>query len=354
MQVRLLAWFDEHRRELPWRNSRDPYRIWVSEVMLQQTTVKAVTPLFIKFIQRFPTVVELANSTEQEVLHAWQGLGYYRRARWLHQAAKRIMADFHGQFPTTPEALDTLPGIGRYTRNAILSQAFDQRLPIVEANSLRVLTRLQASRLEPKSTAGSAWLWKAAEQLLPKTRCGDWNQALMELGAMICTVKAPKCSACPVFTDCQARKLGVADALPVTSKSAEKIVEREVGLLIQSTAGVLIVQLPSNARRWGTMWTIPTHVVEDGATELDAANALAKELGLKSPALVLHNKLSYIVTRHRITLTVFAVHQRTPKLKFADWPDHRWIDSNKASQYPMSTHQRRLFNDTQPTLFDES
>jgi A/G-specific adenine glycosylase len=345
MQVRLLAWFDKYRRELPWRNSRDPYRIWVSEVMLQQTTVKAVTPLFLQFVERFPTLKELANASEQEVLHAWQGLGYYRRARWLHQAARQIMADFEGEFPATPETLELLPGIGLYTRNAILSQAFDQRLPIVEANTLRVLTRLQASRLDPKSGAGAAWLWNAAEELLPKARCGDWNQALMELGAIVCTVKAPNCLNCPLRKDCVARTLGVVSDLPVASKRAHRIEEREVGLLVRSPAGFLIVQLPAKARRWGTMWTIPTRVVAEGASELDAANALATELGLKSPALVPHGKLSYIVTRHRITLTLFAVHKRSPKINLAAWPDHRWIDSKEANQYPMSTHQRRLFTD---------
>jgi A/G-specific adenine glycosylase len=263
------------------------------------------------------------------------------------------MADFDGEFPTTPETLDRLPGIGRYTRNAILSQAFDQRLPIVEANSLRVLTRLHASRVDAKSSEGVTWLWNTAEELLPKARCGDWNQALMELGAMVCTVKEPKCSTCPVRTDCQARKLGMVEELPVASKRALRIEEREVGLLVRSPAGDLIVQLPAKARRWGTMWTIPTRVVAEGASELDAANTLATELGLKSPALVPHSKLNYIVTRHRITLTVFATHQRSPKINLVAWPDHRWIDSKEVNQYPMSTHQRRLFTDIHSTLFNE-
>ena len=354
MRMRLLAWFDEHRRELPWRHSRDPYSIWVSEVMLQQTTVKAVTPLFIKFVERFPTLSNLAKATEQEVLHAWQGLGYYRRARWLHQAARQIVSEFNGQFPNMPETLDMLPGIGRYTRNAILSQAFDQRLPIVEANSLRVLTRLFASRLDTKSSAGSAWLWNAAEEMLPKTRCGDWNQAIMELGAVVCTVKTPNCPACPVRDDCQAHRLGIVGELPVTSKRALRIEEREVGLLLRSPAGFLIVQRPASARRWGMMWSIPTRTIVAGMNEIDAGRVLATDIGLKQPVLRPHARQSYIVTRHRITLIVFAVRDRVGKLNLSSWADHRWVTAAEAKYYPMSTHQRRLFNDAQPTLFDES
>ncbi len=341
LQVRLLGWFDDHRRELPWRNDRDPYCIWVSEVMLQQTTVKAVLPLYLKFLECFPTVFILAKATEQDVLRAWQGLGYYRRARWLHTAAQKIVTQHSGTFPTTPDEWDTLPGVGRYTRNAILSQAFDQRLPIVEANSLRVLSRLCASWLDPKSGAGVDWLWQTAAELLPKSRCGDWNQALMELGALVCTVNAPKCEECPVRTDCQSRKLGVADELPVASKHVEKISESEIGLLIRSSSGVLLIQLPAKARRWGTMWTIPTHAVDDGKSELETAQSFAHKLGLKND-IVPYTTVSYIVTRHRITLTVFQVQDETATLNHDQWIDHDWVTASSASNYPMSTHQRRL------------
>jgi A/G-specific adenine glycosylase len=342
VQTRLLAWFDQHRRELPWRKNRDAYRIWVSEVMLQQTTVKAVMPLFNQFMALFPTVQDLAKATEQQVLHAWQGLGYYRRARWLHQAAQHIVNEFDRVMPMTAEAWDTLPGIGRYTRNAILSQAFDQRLPIVEANSLRVMSRWFASRYDPKSGEGVAWLWDAAETMMPKSRCGDWNQALMELGALVCTVKEPRCDVCPVRTVCHAHKQGVQHELPVLAKRAEKIVEQEVGLLVRSLAGVLLVQLPPTARRWGTMWTIPTAPVE--GDEAVAGRTLANQLGLKKPKLLPHSKLAYIVTRHRITLTVYAVDVYSKVLDLSSWADHRWVTLADVAEYPMSTHQRRLFS----------
>jgi A/G-specific adenine glycosylase len=299
-------------------------------------------------------VHELASTTEQQVLHAWQGLGYYRRARWLHQAARRIVTEFDGGLPSTPEEWDTLPGIGRYTRNAILSQAFDLRLPIVEANSLRVLSRWFASQLDPKSSAGVAWLWSVAESLMPKARCGDWNQALMELGATVCTVKEPACDSCPVRSDCHSRKQGVQHELPVVSKPVEKIVEREVGLLLRHGDEVLLVQLPSTARRWGTMWTIPTCPVKPDEADSEAAQRLATELSLRKPELVPHSRHNYIVTRHRITLTVSMMIVNSKMLNLSTWADHRWVPLPRVADYAMSTHQWKIFDTPQPTLFDES
>src|SRR5437764_13384078 len=182
---RLLAWFDRHRRDLPWRRDRDPYRVWVSEVMLQQTTVAAVVPYFERFLAAFPTVAALAAADEQQVLKLWEGLGYYRRARHLHAAA-RLLAD-RAALPDDPEVWADLPGVGRYILGAVLSQAFDRKLPIVEANSLRVLARLFGYRGDPREGVGKKWVWAAAEAVLPAKRAGDFNQALMELGALICT-----------------------------------------------------------------------------------------------------------------------------------------------------------------------
>ena len=179
----LLAWFDKHRRDLPWRENRDPYRIWVSEVMLQQTTVAAVVPYFHRFLAAFPTLHSLADADEQQVLKLWEGLGYYRRARHLHAAAKQL-AEFDTP-PNDPEVWAELPGVGRYILGAVLSQAFDRKLPIVEANTLRVLARLFAYPGDPREGEGKTWVWSAAESLLPTKRAGDFNQAMMELGALV-------------------------------------------------------------------------------------------------------------------------------------------------------------------------
>src|SRR5437764_9937338 len=200
---RLLAWFDRHRRDLPWRRDRDPYRVWVSEVMLQQTTVAAVVPYFQRFLAAFPTVTALAAADEQDVLRLWEGLGYYRRARHLHRAA-RLLAARGGSFPRDPARLRGVPGMGRYTANAVLSQAFDRRLPILEANSQRVLCRLFGRTEDPRRGPLRRWLWRAAEEVLPRKRVGEFNQALMELGALVCTPQAPRCGGCPLRTKCRA------------------------------------------------------------------------------------------------------------------------------------------------------
>src|SRR5947208_11956281 len=197
VQQWLLSWFDKNHRDLPWRRNRDPYAIWVSEVMLQQTQVATVIPYCERFLHSFPTVAALAAADEHDVLRHWEGLGYYRRARQLHQAARQIVADHHGRIPADPAAFAGLPGVGRYTLGAVLSQAFELRLPILEANSVRVLCRLIGLRDDPRTPAAQQRLWAAAEELLPVRHVGDFNQALMELGALVCTPAAPDCGGSP-------------------------------------------------------------------------------------------------------------------------------------------------------------
>jgi A/G-specific adenine glycosylase len=189
---RLLAWFDRHKRDLPWRQDRDPYRVWLSEIMLQQTRVAAVTDHYQKFLRRFPTIEKLASGRESTILAAWSGLGYYRRARMLHAAAKKIVQEHGGKFPTSVEDLRALPGIGRYTAAAIASIAFEQPVAVVDGNVERVVQRVQG-----KNLAGEG-LWRTAEELLDRRRPGDFNQAVMELGATVCLPREPPCLLCPV------------------------------------------------------------------------------------------------------------------------------------------------------------
>ena len=211
---RLLSWFESARRDLPWRRGCDAYHIWVSEIMLQQTTVAAVVPYFERFLHAFPTLRDLATAPEQDVLRLWEGLGYYRRARDLHRAARQLVADGSANLPDDPEVVRELPGMGRYTLGAVLSQAFDRRLPILEANSLRVLCRLFGRADDPRRGPAQRWLWQVAEDLLPAKRVGDFNQAMMELGALVCTPAAPRCDDCPLAADCVARRLGLQAEIP--------------------------------------------------------------------------------------------------------------------------------------------
>src|SRR5580698_2904629 len=199
IRVRLLEWYDLHRRALPWRANRDPYRVWLSEIMLQQTRVAAVIAHYREFLRRFPTVTKLAAAREPSVLAAWSGLGYYRRARMLHAAAKLVARQRGGKFPETSEGWQELPGIGRYTSSAIASIAFGEAVAVVDGNVERVLERVSGRRL------AQAEIWRRAEALLDRKRPGDFNQAMMELGATVCTPRAPSCLMCPVIELCATR-----------------------------------------------------------------------------------------------------------------------------------------------------
>jgi A/G-specific adenine glycosylase len=212
-QRRLLAWYKLHRRDLPWRASHDPYRVWLSEIMLQQTRVAAVLEHYHEFLRRFPTVEKLAAAREASVLAAWSGLGYYRRARMLHAAAKAVARECRGEFPTNAEEWRALPGIGRYTAAAIASIAFDEPVAVVDGNVERALQRMSGKRL-----AGEE-LWQAANHLLDAQRPGDFNQAMMELGAVVCTPRAPACLTCPVVEFCATRGELAATTKPVPLKT---------------------------------------------------------------------------------------------------------------------------------------
>lgn len=259
----LLHWFARHRRDLPWRYTRDPYAIWVSEVMLQQTQVATVVPYFQRFIQAFPSVADLARADEQQVLRLWEGLGYYRRARGLHRAAQILVRDWDGQIPRDPTHLGRLPGFGRYTVGAVLSQAFDLRLPIVEANSERVLCRVFGYPDDPKKTAGRKRLWATAEAILPARRVGEFNQALMELGALVCKPRNPDCGRCPLKARCQARLLGLQESIPFRGEPVEFLHQQEVALVVFQKGKVLLVKRPDDGR-WAGLWEFPRTEVKAG------------------------------------------------------------------------------------------
>ncbi|MEX2115046.1 MAG: A/G-specific adenine glycosylase, partial [Pirellulales bacterium] len=214
LRRRLLAWYRRHRRDLPWRRTSDPYAIWVSEIMLQQTQVATVVPYFHRFLAAFPSIGALAESEESEVLRLWEGLGYYRRARQMHRAARLLVAEHQAAFPRDLAIVRGLPGIGRYTAGAIVSIAFDLPAPILEANTVRLLSRLIGYRGDTSSVAGQKVLWKTAESLLPKRGSGELNQALMELGSLICAPRAPDCHRCPLNSLCTAQRRGEQERIP--------------------------------------------------------------------------------------------------------------------------------------------
>jgi A/G-specific adenine glycosylase len=336
----LLTWFDAHHRPLPWRADRDPYRIWVSEVMLQQTTVAAVGPYFERFLLAFPTVQALAAADEQDVLKLWSGLGYYRRARHLHAAAK-VLAE--RGLVDDPAVWEALPGVGRYILGAVLSQAFDRRLPIVEANSLRVLSRWFAYTGDPRAGEGKKWVWQAAEAVLPTKRAGDFNQAVMELGATVCKPTAPKCDDCPVAKWCEARRLGKQADIPPPAVRPTPTLVREVGVAVRDGDRVLWCRRRPDAKRWQNMWELPHAEVRPGEPlEAAAVRVAAKLTGLRVTAGREVATVKHGVTRWSITLTVLEAERAGGEFIPGEYAAGEWLTAEGWASLPVSSPQRKL------------
>jgi A/G-specific adenine glycosylase len=312
--------------------------------MLQQTTVAAVVPFFDRFLNAFPDVSTLASADEAEVLKLWEGLGYYRRARHLHATAKRIVADHDGRFPDDPVAWAEFPGVGRYILGAVLSQAFERRLPIVETNSLRVLTRLFGESRDPRDGDGKAWVWKAAEAVLPRTRIGDFNQALMELGALVCSPRKPDCANCPLAHNCTARARGLQETIPPIRSTREPVKIREAAVAIHAKGRYLVRRRPAEATRWANLWEFPHGEWPANETLDQIAIRIAREsTGL---AVEFEEELATIrhgVTRFSIVMTGVRVRKLSGTAKSKDSAELRWVDPRALADLPTSTPQRKLF-----------
>jgi len=268
LRRRLLAWYDRHgRKDLPWQRSRDPYRIWVSEIMLQQTQVNTVTPYYERFLKRFPDIQTLARAKLDSVLHHWTGLGYYARARNLKKAAEKIVREHGGRFPRDIESVSELPGIGRSTAGAILAFAFDQRHPILDGNVKRVLTRLHAVETPVARRDTEARLWTLADHYTPKTRVANYTQAIMDLGATLCRTRKPDCPACPLQRDCAAHAQGQPEKFPVRGARKTLPVRKVAMLMIRDARGhVLLAQRPP-VGVWGGLWGFPECTPDTAAAD---------------------------------------------------------------------------------------
>jgi A/G-specific adenine glycosylase len=276
---RVLSWFAKRKRDLPWRRSRDPYRIWLSEIMLQQTRVAAVIPYYERFLERFPSVQALARARTDRVLAQWAGLGYYSRARNLQRAAKEIVSRHAGNFPREYEAALALPGIGRYTAAAVLSIAYDAPHAVLDGNVARVLARIGALRGDVRAPATWRKLEATAQHLLARNASSDWNQAMMELGATVCTPKAPRCEECPAKKWCRGRQLGIAEELPSARKKRATIqVTLAAAVLLDPRGRTLLMrQLDGEGALFSRMWQFPALET----TGADASTALAAHLSEK-------------------------------------------------------------------------
>ncbi len=338
---KLLRWFDAHRRDLPWRADRDPYRIWVSEVMLQQTTVAAVVPYFSRFLAAFPTLPALAAADEQAVLKLWEGLGYYRRARHLHAAAKRVVAEHGGVIPDDPAAVADLPGVGRYILGAVLSQAFDRRLPIVEANSLRVLARWFGYPGDPRTGDGKKWVWEAAASVLPAKRVGDFNQAVMELGALVCTPTNPQCGECPVRAECAAFRDGTQAVIPPPAKAKAVTEVREVAVVLRDGGKVLLCQRPATASRWAGMWEVP-HAEGEPADALRIAAELTGFDVCPGDEIL---TVRHSVTRFAITMVCLESAPVGGAFRPGFYAAAEWVPVPDLDRFPVSAPQRKLMRE---------
>ncbi len=317
---RLLAWFRQSQRDLPWRRTTDPYRIWLSEIMLQQTRVAAVIPYYQRFLERFPDIRSLAAAPQEEVLRLWSGLGYYSRARNLQLAAQEIVARHGGVFPRTEKDALNLPGIGGYTSAAILSIAFGAKHAVLDGNVVRVLARIFAVQGDLRDAARRQRLQKSADVLLDTKSPGDWNQAMMELGATLCTPRAPQCLLCPVARFCQARKLGLAESLPATHKKRTTVeVTLASAVFLDAQGRTLLLPPPEPAPHKARhddisvlvskMWHFPNIAARaDAATELEEwlakilPAADARKISVQSLPAARH-----AVTYHSITLRPFRI-----------------------------------------------
>ena len=302
----LLRWYDQHRRELPWRRDRDPYRVWVSEIMLQQTRVAAVLDHYARFIKRFPSVDALASAREPSVLALWSGLGYYHRARRMHQAAKIVVRERAGVFPQNADEWAALPGIGRYTAAAIASIAFDQPVAVVDGNVERVLQRLCGN------AGGNGSAWALAEEVLDRRRPGDFNQAMMELGATVCTPRAPQCLLCPVNEFCKTR--GAEQASPQPARKRR----RTVYALVRNGESVLLVQRAADESLMAGMWELPEF---DG--ERNGVEPLAK-------------------FRHSITDTDYEVLVYATSPAALSDANSRWVQPSQWQRLPLTGLARKI------------
>ncbi|MFA9477734.1 A/G-specific adenine glycosylase [Phycisphaerales bacterium AB-hyl4] len=351
LRRRLLAWYGRHHRQLPWRptpqsqipNSKseirtaNPYHVLVSEAMLQQTQVATVIPYFDRFVEQFPTVHDLAAADEQQVLRLWQGLGYYRRARHLHAAA-RVIVDHHaGRVPDTLDELLALPGIGRYTGGAIASIAFGRRAPILDGNVARVLARLFAIDEPTDQPATRDRLWQLAEQVLPRKAVGDFNQAMMELGALVCTPRQPACLVCPLQTLCLAQLAGRQAELPRRSiRHAPKAV-RHVIVAIERRGKYLFEQRPATGL-WSNMWQMPTHESPDSDAPDSLLPWVRETYGLTCQSAGDQHEFTHQTTHRTIAFSLVRVQVAAGRLL----PNRGvWRKLDALDDLPLSNPQRK-------------
>jgi len=350
LRKRLLHWYRRNKRGLPWRNTGNPYRILVSEIMLQQTQVVTVIPYYRRFIKTYPTVASLAKAPLQKVLKLWEGLGYYSRARNLRRAAQVIRDQWKGHVPDTLEGLVSLPGIGRYTAGAIASIAFGLKAPILDGNVRRVLCRIFLIRKDPRLGDVQARLWRLAAEILPEQNVGDFNQALMELGATICLPKTPECPRCPVSESCRAYRAGLQNLVPVRVRKPPIPHHKRVVALIENGRGILMGPRPERGLLAG-MWSFPELTWSKEATSKQIENSIEDQLGLKTRLLRPLEPVAHTFSHKRITYHPLRFECLSEPNKVAgSW---RWISITEIDNYPLPNAARKIINQLSLNISEE-
>jgi len=332
-QTLLLRWYDTHQRDLPWRQSKDPYRILVSEIMLQQTQVQTVIPYYQRWLKPFPSFAALAKAPLNPVLKQWEGLGYYSRARNLHKLAQTVMAQYRGQLPATFDELKALPGIGRYTAGAVLSIAFGQDYSVVDGNVMRVLARYFGIREDITLAATQKHVWGLAERLVPHGKAGDYNQALMELGATICTSRSPLCPKCPVRQSCKALQKGLQNDLPVKKKK-QPVPHFHIGAgVIWHQGKILISQRPLKGLLGG-LWEFPGGKQERGESLRETVRReIEEELGIRVNVGRKLAEVDHAYSHFKITLHAHDCAYESGKVQSLGVMNWRWVKPQELRKF---------------------
>jgi A/G-specific adenine glycosylase len=334
----LLRWYDHHgRKDLPWQHPRDAYRVWLSEIMLQQTQVVTVIGYFQRFVERLPTLIALAEADEDTVLALWSGLGYYRRARFLHRAAQLCVEHHGGELPRDLDALLALPGIGRSTAGAILAQAYGLRFPILDGNVKRVLTRYHGVAGHPGESAVEKRLWLFADEHTPARRTADFTQAIMDLGATVCVRSKPLCPLCPQAASCIALRDGLTATIP-TAKPGKKIPTRALSmLLLRDARGRILLEKRGAQGVWSGLWSLPE--ADDAAVAGSVAGRIAR-VGNADPLPA----FTHVFSHYRLDVSPILFDHAAPLAAVADRPDRRWCDRDEIASLGLPAPVRTLLN----------
>jgi A/G-specific adenine glycosylase len=338
----LLEWYQRHARQLPWRESRDPYRVWISEAMLQQTRVETVIPYYQKWMSTFPSLKELAKADERDVLQLWEGLGYYSRARNVLKTARIVAEEYQGQFPLSLNELKKLPGVGEYMAGAIASIALGKDEIALDGNGLRVLARLTDYQVPINKADSKAVLGGVMRQMLPPGRAGEFNQAIMDLGSSICTPKKPDCEKCPLGIQCEARRRGTQDRVPLKERKAPVPHHLVVAAVIRQGDAVLIDKRRANGLLGG-LWEFPGGKLEVGEDfQMALTREICEELGVELKVGVALGKYRHAYTHFKVTVHVFSgeIVAGTPRALAAD--EIRWVPIHELAQYPMGKVDRLI------------